>query len=444
VNLDLLTLDGCLRSALAMPEIAADASRCRSQLVLQVCELDAANGGNTGNVESTVLWPGIAEGRQIFLRASASIWERVFQRVPPVGYQSIGALRRQCPGFILQGCELETAQALPFMERLIEGMRTALHPAQPDTQDASGAARQFDGLGNVRGSYLAIGASGPDWVYAEHAGLDTGPTLLMLHTAGADSRQWHGLMSETAMQQAWNMHAFDLPGHGRSPLPAGEANWNWRLTEERYLQWVIGYMDAAGLERVVLTGCSMGAAISLALLARFPHRFAGALLLETPYRSPGRRSPYLNDPAVDSGRLGAAWVGSLLSPSSPKAGRDFATWIYSQAAPSVYDGDLGYYSDDFDAHQHTAKIDAKRTPIWFLTGDYDYSATPDDTRKVVDEIPGAQFIPLPGFGHFPMVENPKGLLRHLEAPLRQLSSRLKTAHQAERETAQDQEIRPVN
>jgi pimeloyl-ACP methyl ester carboxylesterase len=421
-------LGECLRSALAMPEIAADASRCRSQLVLQVCELDAANGGNggdgdhIGHVESTVLWPGAADGRQIFLRAETSIWERVFQRVPPVGYQSIGAMRRQCPGFILQGGELDIAQALPFIERLIEAMRASLHPAQPNTPNAAG---QFEGLSNVRGSYVPVSVPGHDWVYAEHAGQDAGPTLLMLHTAGADSRQWHGLMSDTGMQQAWNIHAFDLPGHGRSPLPDGEANWNWRLTEERYLQWVIGYMDAAGLERVVLTGCSMGAAISLVLLARFPHRFAGALLLETPYRSPGRRSPYLNDPAVDSGRLGAAWVGSLLSPSSPKAGRDFATWIYSQAAPSVYDGDLGFYSDDFDAHQHTAKIDAMRTPIWFLTGDYDYSATPDDTRKVVDEIPGAEFILLPGFGHFPMVENPKGLLRYLEAPLRQLSDRAK-------------------
>ena len=171
-------------------------------------------------------------------------------------------------------------------------------------------------------------------------------------------------------------------------------------------------------------GCSMGSAIGLALLARHPERFAGAVLLEAPYRSPGRRSIYLDHPEVHGARLGAAWVGSLLSPSSPRAGRDDATWIYGQAAPGVYDGDLAYYSDDFDAHQHAPHISAARTPLWLMTGDYDYSATPADSRRVAAEIAGAHFAELPGFGHFPMIENPLRLLAHLQAPLQAIRQRL--------------------
>ena len=167
------------------------------------------------------------------------------------------------------------------------------------------------------------------------------------------------------------------------------------------------------------------AAIGLALLAKHPDRFVGALLLEAPYCSPGRRSPYLNHPEVHGARLAAAWVGSLLSPSSPQAGRDQATWIYSQAAPGVYDGDLAFYSDDFDAAKHLPQIDAARTPLWLLTGDYDYSATPADSQRAAAEVAGAQFAPLPGFGHFPMVENPVGLLPHLAQPLRELSKQFK-------------------
>lgn len=142
-----------------------------------------------------------------------------------------------------------------------------------------------------------------------------------------------------------------------------------------------------------------------------------SILLEAPYCSPGRRSPYLDHPEVHGGRLGAAWVGSLLSPCSPQALRDRATWIYSQAGPGIYDGDLAFYSDDFDAHAHTAHIDTARTPLWLLTGDYDYSATPADSARVAHEVPGAQFEALPGYGHFPMVKNPDGLLPHLLAPL---------------------------
>jgi pimeloyl-ACP methyl ester carboxylesterase len=220
-------------------------------------------------------------------------------------------------------------------------------------------------------------------------------------------------MGQEKLRQQWRMHAFDLPGHGRSPLPNGTANWNWRLTESNYTKWVLSYMDAAGIEKTTLMGCSMGTAISLALLAEHPDRFYGAVLLEAPYCSPGRRSIYLNHSQVHGARLSAAWVGSLLSPTSGKAHRDQATWIYSQGAPGIYDGDLGYYSDDFNANHHTGAIDTQRTPVWLFTGDYDYSATPADSAKVASEIKGAHFQELKGFGHFPMVERPDDLTLHL-------------------------------
>ena len=126
---------------------------------------------------------------------------------------------------------------------------------------------------------------------------------------------------------------------------------------------------------------------------------------------------------VHGGRLSAAWVGALLSPHSPASGRDHATWIYSQSAPSVYDGDLVFYSDEFDARQHTQDIDTQRTPLWLLTGDYDYSATPADTQQVAQAIAGAHFQEMSGFGHFPMVENPDGLLPYLRSPLAALQAR---------------------
>ena len=406
--LDLPRLQAALAAALAQPELQADAARCAACIDLIVLPA-------LGDAQRLTLWPGVeggaAPGPRIQLQAPAAVWAEVFSALPRPGRQSLGALRRQCSDFALDAPALATAQALPFIERLLEGLRHQLHgPARP-------AAAANTGLQHLRGRYLQLAVPGADWVYTEQAGPDDAPALLMLHTAGADARQWHGLMTQPALFERWQLHAFDLPGHGRSPLPAGTPNWQWRLTEAAYVQWVLGYLDACGLQQVVLMGCSMGSAIGLALLALAPERFAGALLLETPYHSPGRRSPYLNHPEVHGGRLGAAWVGSLLSPSSPQVLRDRATWIYSQAAPGIYDGDLAFYSDDFDAHAHTALIDTTRTPLWLLTGDYDYSATPADSARVAQEVPGARFQALPGFGHFPMVENPDGLLHHLQAPL---------------------------
>jgi pimeloyl-ACP methyl ester carboxylesterase len=413
VSLDFDHLEASVRGALALPVLQADAARCSARIDLVVTDAAPAQSSPAYPIS---LWAGAPGGPAITLSAGAGVWAEVFAAVPPVGRQSVGALRRQCPGFVLEGAELAVAQALPFIERLLEGVRSHLN-ALP-----GGPPLDRSGLEFIEGSYLRLDGPGADWVYTERAGLERGPPLLMLHTAGADARQWHGLMGQRALRDGWSLHAFDLPGHGRSPLPANVAG-DWRLTEALYLQWVIGYLDAAGLDRVALMGCSMGSAIGLALLAKRPQRIAGAVLLEAPYHSPGRRSKYLNHPEVHGGRLGAAWVGSLLSPTSPRAGRDEATWIYSQAAPGIYDGDLAYYSDDFNAHAHTARIDTARTPLWLMTGNYDYSATPDDSRRVAAEVPGARFVELQGFGHFPMVENAGGLMPYLGEPLADIKAR---------------------
>ena len=300
---------------------------------------------------------------------------------------------------------------------MLEAFRNILHPAESKNIN-------WDGLENISGSYLKVGPQKDYWVYREQVGSSNKPVILLLHTAGADSRQWHGLMSNKELQAEWSMHAFDIPGHGRSPLPPGSANWNWRLTEADYLRWIIDYMDAASIKQAILMGCSMGSAISLALMSKYPERVIGGVLLEMPFRSPGRRSPYLNHPKVHGARLAAAWVGSLLSPTSPKSRKDYATWIYSQGAPSSYDGDLAFYSDDFDARHHTRSVNTQKTPLWLLTGNYDYSATPADTLKVANEIPGAIFTELKGFGHFPMVENPEGLMPYLITPLSELKKRI--------------------
>lgn len=403
-------IQSTLEKCLGIPEVMADANYCEFHCILEVA-------ADNGIVRKFDVLPSHAHSPAIHLRASEATWKKVWSLNPPVGYQSIGALRRQVPDFTLAGEDIHIAQSLPFLERLLEAFRNIIHPRDP-------IQINWDGLENISGSYLKVGAQKDYWVYQEQSGPPHQPAILMLHTAGADSRQWHGLMSSKLLQSEWSMHAFDLPGHGRSPLPPGSPNWNWHLTEADYISWIIDYMDAANIKQAILMGCSMGSAVGLALLSKHPNRFIGGILLEMPYCSPGRRSPYLNHPKVHGARLAGAWVGSLLSPSSPKSRKDYATWIYSQGAPSVYDGDLAFYSDVFDAHHHTGSVNTQKTPLWLLTGNYDYSATPQDTLKVANEIPGSIFIELKGFGHFPMVENPEGLIPHLLTPLSELKKRI--------------------
>lgn len=389
--------------ALAAPAVSHLAHRLPHRLVLV-----------GDDAEAPVVEPAGTE-ETVSAHAPASVWREMMVALPPPGRQSVGAALRADCGFELRGSPLAIAQSMPLLELLVEAMRAAVvEQAAGESAPTPANEPAPVALDRLESRYLEIDWPEGDrcWIFEEAAGDPSQPVMLLLHTAGADSRQWHALMTDAELGRHWRLAAFDMPCHGRSRPPAGWRGEPWQLDTERYLACIRAWMRAAGHERVAVAGCSMGAAIGLAFLARHPELALGGILLETPFRSPGRRTPMLDHPAVHGGRFGAAWVHALLSPHSPAAERRFATWIYSQAGPGVYEGDLGFYSDEFDAADHVGAIDTGRTPLWLMTGDYDYSASPADSKRVADAIPGARFTEMSGLGHFPMTENPARLLAY--------------------------------
>ena len=48
-----------------------------------------------------------------------------------------------------------------------------------------------------------------------------------------------------------------------------------------------------------------------------------------------------------------------------------------------------------------------------LTGEYDWSNTPQMSQATADKIKGAVHKSMPGLGHFPMTENPRLFVPHL-------------------------------
>src|SRR5690606_13473300 len=107
------------------------------------------------------------------------------------------------------------------------------------------------------------------------------------------------------------------------------------------------------------------------------------------------------------------YVRGLMGPAASLQARRDAAWIYSQGGFRTYADDLHFYSEDFDASVHLQGLRADRFGIALLTGAYDYSASPDDTRLVAQMIPGARFTVMPELGHFPMVEDPARLMAYL-------------------------------
>ena len=111
-------------------------------------------------------------------------------------------------------------------------------------------------------------------------------------------------------------------------------------------------------------------------------------------------------PDVHGQEAAAGTVACLVSPSSPHAEKWETLWHYMQGGPGVFKGDLYFYRVDGDLREKVKTIDTRTCPLYLLTGEYDFSCTPEDTRRTANHIPGAEVTIMKEVGHFPMSENP--------------------------------------
>jgi len=116
---------------------------------------------------------------------------------------------------------------------------------------------------------------------------------------------------------------------------------------------------------------------------------------------------------VHGGEVCAALVSGLVAPQSPAAFRDETLWQYKQSGPGVFKGDLYFYRVDGDLRGKLGGIDTRRCPLYLLTGEYDFSCTPEDTQRTAEGIPGAKVTVMRALGHFPMSENPVQFRRYI-------------------------------
>jgi len=268
----------------------------------------------------------------------------------------------------------------------------------------------------IIGRYLSVPLDGAGHrVYVEEAG--RGIPLLCLHTAGADSRQYRHVLNDAGVTDRFRAVAFDLPYHGRSTPPEGWWLDKYRLTTASYVDTIRAVWLALGLEQPVVLGCSMGGAIVLKIAAEFQDELSGIVGLESSAYAPGRYNEFLHHPAIHGGELCASYTYGLNSPLSPEASRRENWWYYSQSGPGVYQGDVYFYSLDWDARADLKRIDTNRCKVALLTGEYDYSCTPQMSEAVAAAIPGSRLTIMKGMGHFPMIENYPAFRPHLLAAL---------------------------
>jgi len=349
------------------------------------------------------------------LESPTEVWAKFFSFPPPAPYHGIYAMKMRVPEFKVSGSELALAQNMHLVRRVLELGRGVLNPSAVQPAEK----RTIPSKDPIRGGYVWIEFEGrPSRIYYEEAG--TGRDLLCLHTAGSDSRQFYRLLNDAGLGAEWRMVAFDLPWHGKSLPPEGAPIGAWDLTTERYVAAIEAVIAALGLQRPVLLGSSMAGQICLEMALRWGERLGGVIACEASERIVGREVPWTRHPEVNESSFVPEWVHGLMAPQSPPERAREVWWEYSQGGYGVFWGDIRFYGREWDMRERIARIDTKKCPVIMLTGEYDYSCTPEISRATAARIPGAQFEVMSGMGHFPMAENPELFLEYLRPALARL------------------------
>ncbi len=366
-----------------------------------------------------------ADAADFTLRAPARVWELFLQALPPAPFHHVLAMKMRVPEFSVAGDEHKLLQFAHLVRRSLELARwvangrvaAALRPEGPvAAPPAAGSVEP------IAGRYASIEIEGRRHrIYFEQAG--SGRDLLFLHTAGSDTRQFHRLMNDAGLLRDWRMSAFDLPWHGKSLPPEGGLPGEWSLNTDRYVACIDAAIRTLGLQRPVLMGSSMGGQICLEMALRHADALGGVIACEACDKITGREVPFARHALYNQSLAVPEWIYGLMSPSTPRARAIEIWWEYSQGGFGVFYGDIEFYAHDWDARERVARIDTRRCPVIMLTGEYDFSCTPEASQATAAKIPGAEFQMMKGLGHFPMTENPEAFLNYLRPALARLRSR---------------------
>ena len=362
-----------------------------------------------------------ADAAEFTLRAPVEVWQRFLQAVPPAPYHHVLAMKMRVPEFSVAGDEQKLLQCAHLVRRALELARWVANgrDSRALRPEAAVASTPLGRIEPIVGRYAAIEIEGRKHrIYCEQAG--DGQDLLFLHTAGADTRQFHRLMNDAELTRDWRMSAFDLPWHGKTLPPERGVPGEWFLDTDRYVACIDAVIRALRLERPVLMGSSMGGQICLEMALRFGDALGGVIACEACDKISGRAVPFAKHVRYNQSLVVPEWIYGLMSPTTPRSRAIEVWWEYSQGGYGVFFGDIEFYAHDWDARDRVHEIDTRRCPVIMLTGEYDYSCTPEASRKTAAKIAGAQFQMMEGLGHFPMTENPEAFLEYLRPALARL------------------------
>lgn len=230
-------------------------------------------------------------------------------------------------------------------------------------------------------------------------------TIIAMHTAGRESRQYHGIME--LWENKYNVIAFDMPAHGKSwPLPGNVGI----KDHSEYAKFVCDFIQALGITDPVVLGCSAAGNIVYEIAAKYPVKAAVACQA-SPYikamgTSYGAAVNLLDNPYVSCQHSHWDFTDSLCGTKCPPEIHEFIMWGVCQECGRAKQADLAIYNN-FDVREELKNITC---PVLLVRGEDDWNVPEhyyDTAMQYLTNAKKLEFLKVPGYGHFIVVEAPE-------------------------------------
>jgi pimeloyl-ACP methyl ester carboxylesterase len=227
-----------------------------------------------------------------------------------------------------------------------------------------------------------------------------GQPVLCVHTAGQSGVQWREVLAELP-SAGYQVLVPDLPGHGRSDLPA-----DGPVTDlTRYRDWCLEVIDRLGLARPFVVGCSIGGKIALDVAAEAGDRLGGVVAMAADAWNTGLSVAGLERSIEDSAapsRADRTYYGTLASCGArvPKQRAEYIAEMHRREDPVVSTTDLIGWS----RHDLRERLGLINCPARLVLGEDDFWLERSSVDWTAERIPGCRYEVLAGIGHYPMEE----------------------------------------
>lgn len=238
-------------------------------------------------------------------------------------------------------------------------------------------------------------------------------TLVFIHGVGLNKAVWQSQIE--AFSSGFNVIAYDLLGHGDSPLPS------LRPTLRDYAAQLVELMDHLGLRQAHIVGHSMGALISIAFALAYAHRAYSVIAMNIVYKRNAvqreavlkRAEAVLQSNQIDGIELALQrWFEKETGTEALQKIARVRRWM-KQANPTGYGRSYQLFA--LSDRAFAGRLDQLSLPVLYLTGEKDANSTPGMSLKMAAGTPLGQAVVLENEAHMMAYIHPEKinpLVRH--------------------------------